>query len=265
MLAAERHHRILTLLHQEKTVRVAELARALDVSEMTIRRDLEALDRDELIVKVHGGATLPLSRMSDEPGFDTKLELQRLEKEAIARAALHHIQPGTAIGLTAGTTTWALAHLLREIPELTVVTNSPSIAELLAKPKNSVDHSVILTGGVRTPSNALVGPFAVRALRDVNLDQVFLGVHGMHSKTGLTTPNLLEAETNRAFVDAAIHTIVLADHTKWGTPGLARIAELTEIHRLITDENIDSAAHQALASALTDSGELEIALVNGDR
>lgn len=265
MLAAERHHRILSLLNERKTARVGELAKKLEVSEMTIRRDLEGLANDGLISKVHGGATLPLSRMTEEPGFKTKMSLQQPEKDAISRAAFQHIRPNTAVGLTAGTTTWALAHLLREIPELTVVTNSPAIADLFAQPKSQVDHSVVLTGGVRTPSNALVGPLAVRALQDFNLDQVFLGVHGIHTKTGLTTPNLLEAETNRAFIASSHQTIVLADHTKWGTPGLARIADLSEVHRLIIDDQLDAVAHQALVSALADHGDLEIAVVNGEK
>jgi DeoR/GlpR family transcriptional regulator of sugar metabolism len=104
------------------------------------------------------------------------------------------------------------------------------------------DLTVVLTGGVRTPSDALVGPVAVAALRSLHLDWVFMGVHGMNARAGFTTPNLMEAETNRAFVDATEHLVVLADHTKWGTNGLSSMASLEQAAVVITDHGLAPAA-----------------------
>lgn len=314
MLATERHSEILRLLHERHVLRVADLARELGVSEVTIRRDFDTLAKENLVTKVHGGATLgpanggptlrstsgggllatapgamrnqqltspgvpsarqpntssghpaptlarndetaapPISAI-EEPGFEAKRHRQEAEKHAIAREAIKLIKPGFSIGLTAGTTTWTLAHMLRDFPDITVVTNSPAIARALAPTASATDESVLLTGGARTPSDALVGPLAVRALENFNLDIVFLGVHGMHHESGFTTPNLLEAETNRAFIKAASNTVVLADHTKWETPGLARIGGVDIADILITDTHLPPAATDALSDALARTG-----------
>jgi DeoR/GlpR family transcriptional regulator of sugar metabolism len=99
---------------------------------------------------------------------------------------------------------------------------------------------------MRTPSDALVGPFAVSTIRSLNVDQLFLGVHGMSLEHGFTTPNFLEAEINQAFVEAARSIIVLADHTKWDTVGLSSICALSEADVLITDESLDPEARELI-------------------
>ena len=133
---------------------------------------------------------------------------------------------GQAIAISAGTTTYAVARRLLDVPRLTVVTNSVPVADVLYHGGRS-DQTVILTGGVRTPSDALVGPFAVAALRTVNVDLVLMGVHGMDPRAGFTTPNMLEAETDRALVDAGRRLVVVADHTKWGVIGVSTIARFS--------------------------------------
>ena len=127
---------------------------------------------------MHGGATLRGGLSAEEPGFEAKSHRQLKEKEAIARAASRLVEPGQAIGLTAGTTTWRLAHHLTDVPDLTVVTNSIQVADVLHRAPRP-DLTVVLTGGVRTPSDALVGPIAVNAIRSLHLDVLFLGVHGI--------------------------------------------------------------------------------------
>ncbi len=128
---------------------------------------------------------------------------------------------------------------------LTVVTNSPRVADVLHELGRS-DQTIILTGGVRTPSDALVGPFAVAALRSVHLDLVFLGVHGMDEHSGFTSPNLGEAETDRALIQSGRRLIVVADHSKWGVVGLSSIARLDEADVLITDDGLDLAAREVI-------------------
>jgi DeoR/GlpR family transcriptional regulator of sugar metabolism len=102
--------------------------------------------------------------------------------------------------------------------------------------------SVVLTGGVRTPSEALVGPIADLAIRSLHFDLLFLGCHGIDPSAGLTTPNLAESETNRAFVRSARRVIVVADHTKWGIVGLSSFADLDEVDTLVTDEQFPAEA-----------------------
>jgi DeoR/GlpR family transcriptional regulator of sugar metabolism len=241
MLARQRHSYILERIRANGGVRVADVARDLDVSDMTVRRDLALLAERGLIEKVHGGATAIHESALYEPGFVAKSRLMQDQKRAIAKAAARLVEPGMAIGISAGTTTHALAATVGGIPGLTVVTNSLRVADVMSR-SGRPDQTVIITGGVRTPSEALVGPFAVAQLRSVHLDVVFMGVHGMDAKAGFTCPNLLEAETDRAIIEAGRRLVVLADHTKWGIIGIASIARLDQADVLITDTGLDPAA-----------------------
>lgn len=247
MLARQRHDRIVEHVRRAGSVRVRELAAELGVSEMTVRRDLELLDAERLIEKVHGGATRVGDQSSYEPGFEAKRERQRAEKDQIALRALELVQPNSAIGLTAGTTTFAFARHLGTIANLTVVTNAPSIAQTLYQSTDPL-ASVVLTGGIRTPSDALVGPLATSALSSLHIDVLFMGVHGIDPDAGYSTPNLAEAEVNRAFIEAAGRVVVLADHTKWGTRGLAKIAPLERADLVISDSALPREAVDVLES-----------------
>lgn len=243
MLAAERQSHILEEVQRRGAVRVSELAGQFRVSDMTIRRDLDVLVARGALDKVHGGATSRRDPSTEEPGFDVKSARQQGEKEAIAQRAAELVTPGSAIGLSAGTTTWALARQIRTVSQLTVVTNSIRVADVL----QTGDVNVVLTGGVRTPSDALVGPLAVSALKQLHLDIVFLGVHGIESRAGFTTPNLLEAETNRALVAAGRQLVVVADSTKWATVGISTMATLDEADILITDRGLPAEALDVLS------------------
>ena len=246
MLAGQRQMLILEEVRRRGAVRVSELTELLDVSDMTIRRDLDVLATSGLVEKVHGGATARERLSTDEPGFEAKSHRQLEEKEAIAQAASRLVEPGQAIGITAGTTTWRLAHEIRHVPDLTVVTNSIQVANVFHREPRP-DLTVVLTGGVRTPSDALVGPVAVNTLRSLHVDMLFMGVHGITEDGGLTTPNLLEAETDRALVSIAERVVVVADHTKWGVHGLSRIARLDEVHVLISDARLPEEARTTLS------------------
>jgi len=259
MLAQQRQAAILERVRAAGGVRVSELVAEFGVSDMTIRRDLESLAERGLLAKVHGGATTMRSGSTDEPGFAAKSIRQRSEKSAIASRAADLVSPGIAVALSAGTTTAELAQRLVDMPNLTVVTNSIPVADIFYR-SGRPDQTVVLTGGVRTPSDALVGPVAVAAIRSLHLDALFLGVHGMSERAGYTTPNLMEADTNRALVDAAERLIVLADSTKWGTVGISSIAALDEAHVVVTDGALPDAAK----AALTEHVE-ELILVEVDR
>lgn len=248
MLAAQRRAAIRSLIEAEGALSVSDLAARFEVSDMTIRRDLDALSAAGHLAKVHGGAVAaedaePHHR-TEEPGFEAKFLQQEAEKNAIAEAAATLAEPGMSVGLSAGTTTWTLAQRLTAVPDLTVVTNSPRIADTFHSAGDS--QTVILTGGVRTPSDALVGPLAVNSLKTLHLDLLFFGTHGFSARTGFTTPNLLEAETNRALIGTAQRAVALADHSKWGVVGIATYAALEEIHTLITDAGLNRQAQQEL-------------------
>ncbi|WP_427173522.1 DeoR/GlpR family DNA-binding transcription regulator [Arthrobacter sp. 92] len=244
MLAPARHSAILAEVQRERIVRVSELAQILGVSLMTVRRDIDTLDDAGLVEKIHGGARLPGGVSTHEPGFEVKSTLMEAEKAAIAREAATLVQQGMAVGLSAGTTTWALAKILSTGPRITVVTNSLRIAEVFHA--GNTPSTVIITGGERTPSDALVGPLATSSLERLHLDMLFLGVHGVDAEAGFSTPNLLEAETDRAFVAAARKVVVLADHTKWGTLGLTTIAKLEDADELISDDQLGPEAQRIL-------------------
>jgi DeoR/GlpR family transcriptional regulator of sugar metabolism len=259
MLARQRQARIVDEVRRRGGVRVSDLTNLLDVSDMTVRRDLEELDRRGLLHKVHGGA-VPVSNSAEEPGFEAKSVRERVEKDALAVAAAALVAPGQALAVSAGTTTRALAATLATIPQITVVTNSVRVAEAFATTSGPAGQTVVLTGGVRTPSDALVGPLADATIRSLHVDVLFLGVHGMDPVAGLTTPNLAEAETNRAFLSHAQKVIVVADHTKWRTVGLCTFGPLSAADVLVTDDRLDEDARAVLADTV---GELIVAPLSG--
>lgn len=243
MLAPERQARILKELQLHEAVRVADVATTLNVSEMTIRRDIEALDQGGLLRKIHGGA-MRMSRLSAiEPGFLLNVDKQLERKQAIAHEALRLIQPGMTLALTGGTTTYQLAvllsHELDRLPGLTVVTNSLKVAELLYRGQGSSELKVVITGGERTPSEALVGPVARMALERLNTDLCFMGVHGLDAERGLTSPNSLEAETNAAFIAATSRLVIVADSTKFQLRSLSGIGPLSAVDTIVTDTLLD--------------------------
>ncbi len=250
MLAKQRQARILEILAEQGAIRVTELVERFGVSDMTIRRDLDYLSELGKLNKVHGGATRIDLSSASEPGFEAKQVRELEEKSAIAKRAASFVHPGQAIAISAGTTTWMMAQMIADLPGLTVVTNSVPVADVFYR-QGRPDQTVILTGGIRTPSDALVGPFAIQSLRTINVDAVFLGVHGFSAESGFTTPNLMESETVSAFAHKGRKLIVLADHTKWGIIGLASIADLSAADTVITDSGIDPEALTSLKEHVT--------------
>jgi DeoR/GlpR family transcriptional regulator of sugar metabolism len=258
LLAEQRRALILDEVRRRGGVRVNELTRRLNVSDMTVRRDLDALARQGVVEKVHGGAVPVVEASSHEPGFEAKSGLELGAKEAIGRAAAALVPPGSAIALAGGTTAFALAHHLLDVPDLTVVTNSVRVADVFQSgQRRGQNHgegsaTVVITGGVRTPSETLVGPVADRAIQSLHFDLLFLGVHGISVGAGLSTPNLAEAETNRQFVRSARRVVVIADHTKWGTVGLSSFASLEDVDTLVTDAGIPEVLREEIAEHLSD-------------
>jgi DeoR/GlpR family transcriptional regulator of sugar metabolism len=255
MLPAQRQDRIMAEIERSGGARIVQLAELLGVSDMTVRRDIDALAALGLVKKVYGGATIRPQGTSDEPGFEAKSSREPAAKELIAAAAAGLIQPKATIAVSAGTTTYAAAAHLARIPQLTVVTNSVRVADYLFC-NGEPSQTVLLTGGLRTPSDALVGPIAVQTISSLHVDCLLMGVHGMDPVSGFTTPNLMEAEMNRAMVASAARLVVLADHTKWEIVGLSKMAALADASILVSDSGLTPAAREVLAGTV---GELIIA------
>jgi DeoR/GlpR family transcriptional regulator of sugar metabolism len=236
---ALRADQIMRELLRSGQVTVDRLSEQFQVDSSTIRRDLEKLERQKLLKRVHGGAVLldalAHTAYADDLSFQSNSAKYVEEKNAIALAAAQLIEPGDAIALSPGTTTTQLARVLRhlQIPGLTVVTNAVNIGMELASLRGV---NMILCGGIMLPDfYATVGPLAEQGLAELYVDKAFLGVTGIGAEHGLSGPNQLEAQTHRMTIARARQAIVLADHTKLARAALYRIAPLTSIHKLITD------------------------------
>lgn len=255
MLAADRQAAILGKLRVQRTVRVNELAESLGVSEMTVRRDIDALASTGALRKVHGGAVSLAAFSALEPGFGANADQRTEAKEAIAAAAAALVEPGMTIALTGGTTTYRVVDHLSG--PLTIITNSLPAADRLHRNAAS-GISVLLTGGERSPSEALVGPIASSTLRSFNVDLCFMGTHGVDARAGITTPNLAEADTNRAFAEQCSRLVLLADSTKFGTVSLARVVGLDAVHCIVTDRVPDDSRYESQTRVVTPSTECPI-------
>ncbi|MGW5666168.1 DeoR/GlpR family DNA-binding transcription regulator [Streptomyces sp. NPDC003758] len=252
MFAAERRQLILEMVRANGAVSLRELARVVQTSEVTVRRDVRALEAEGLLDRRHGGAVLP-GGFTRESGFPQKSHLATAEKTAIADLAASFVEEGEAIVVGAGTTTQELARRLARVPGLTVVTNSLLVAQALAH-ANRVE--VVMTGGTLRGSNyALVGSGAEQSLQGLRVSKAFLSGSGLTAERGLSTSNMLSASVDRALVQAAAEVVVLADHTKLGTDTMFQTVPTDVITRLVTDEppaHDDRAATEL--QALADQG-----------
>lgn len=234
MLAQQRHSAIIAEVQAKGSAQVQELAELLDVSPMTIRRDLAELDAQGLLSRVHGGATV--SDSAYEPVFAEKTMLNAEEKVAIARAAAHLVNSGQTIAIAGGSTCVRLAQEVAtraELTNLTIITNSLPVSDVFHGAKDA-RVKVLLIGGERTPSDAFVGPLAEASLENLSADLLFFGAHGVDER-GFHTPNLSEASTNRALMSGAREVAALFDASKWGVAGLSRFASWSEVNTVVTD------------------------------
>lgn len=235
LLNEERRRAILHALNRDGRVLVKDLAENFQISQITIRKDLEVLHAHGLLHRTHGGALPPSSGALSDLSVQEKEKLHRAEKVRIAQAAVRLVEEGQSILLDSGTTTMAIARALRHFRRLTVITNAINIAAELA---NS-EIEVILTGGtVRKNSFSLVGPLAEETLHHLSADILFLGVDGFDTRLGLSTPNLQEAKVNRVMVEISRRVIAVCDSSKFGRRSLSTIVPPNAIHHVITDKKI---------------------------
>ncbi|WP_346012079.1 DeoR/GlpR family DNA-binding transcription regulator [Streptomyces sp. SID3343] len=244
MFAAERRQLILEMVRANGAVSLRELARVVQTSEVTVRRDVRALEAEGLLDRRHGGAVLP-GGLSREPSYSQKTHLAAAEKAAMADLAVSLVDEGDAIVVGAGTTTQELARRLARIPGLTVVTNSLLVAQVLAH-ANRVE--VVMTGGtLRGSSYALVGSGAEQALAGLRVRRAFVSGNGLTAERGLSTPNMLSASVDRALIQAAHEVVVMVDHTKIGVDTMFQTVAPERITHLVTDEDAPGPESEALA------------------
>jgi len=233
MLVEERRQRVIDLVSERGYIALADLAKELQASESTVRRDLDYLDQQGFVKRTHGGAVFQ-GEGGTLPALEERSQRELDEKRQIAAAAAARIQDGDAILLDGGTTTLEVARLLVG-RRLQIVTNSLPIANLFASSRET--DLVILGGYVYPKTGVALGPLTVRMMDDVHVQQTILSVGGVTAK-GLFNSNLLLVETERAMMRCADEVAVVADHTKVGRQALAFLCELREIDTLIVDAAI---------------------------
>ncbi|MFN2438209.1 MAG: DeoR/GlpR family DNA-binding transcription regulator [Chitinophagaceae bacterium] len=231
----KRHQHIIDKLKKEGNIKVLDLCAELDVSSVTIRKDLKLLEDKNLLFRTHGGGTLSNPYTVDR-SVNEKEKIRTGEKSSIGLAAARMIQSNDSIIIASGTTVLNLAKNIRPQESLTVITAALNVAiELIHHPQIEV---IQLGGILRKSSSSVTGIYAEKVLEDFSCSKLFLGVDGIDVEFGLTTTNMMEAQLNRKMIEAAQKTIVLADSSKFGKRGFGKICGLEDIEQIITDKGI---------------------------
>lgn len=239
----ERHRIILKILDDNGHVNVQELSINMNVSDVTIRKDLKLLEDKHLLFRTHGGASKENPYANDKPVAE-KERLNADEKRRIAKTAAEMIGDNDSIIIASGTSMLALARAINTNIKLTVITSALNVALELSQHQNV--EVLQLGGQLRQNSSSVMGPYAEQILNDISCSIAFLGVDGIDLDLGLTTTSLMEARLNQKMIEAAQITVVLADSTKFGKRGLGKICQLDQIHHIITDNGINTDTVKAL-------------------
>jgi DeoR/GlpR family transcriptional regulator of sugar metabolism len=236
MLAVQRREKIMELLREDGSAKVLNLAKLFKVTEVTIRQDLEKMEKDGLILREHGGAYL--KNIKDQVQTFSLTHQENLDKKAlIAQKCLDFIEAGDTIILDSGSTTTELAKGLKGRKNLTVITNALNIALILgAEP----GIEVIVTGGeFKPPTLSLTGQKAADFFKGLHAQKLFLATAGISLKAGLTYPSISDLVVKKAMIDAAETTYLVADSTKMGKAAFASLGALSMINYIITDSAVE--------------------------
>lgn len=252
-MKTDRHRHIIDALDATGQVTVADLAEQLRVSEMTVRRDLQELEKAGLLRRVHGGAIRSLGR-AWEPPFRAREGQSQDVKGRIATLAAEFLHDGDAVGLDVGSTVLQLVPHLAARSNLTVVTASLRLAsEVAARVALEQDLRLVLTGGVvRSEELSMTGQLAMETLGRIRLDTAFIGVGGVDPVEGATEYNLEDAEVKRSMIAMSQRVIVLADATKLGNVCFASVAPMEDVDVLVTDADADEGLVAELRAAGVD-------------
>lgn len=237
MTKEERHSSIMNLLLQRESILVTELADILNVSSVTIRKDLSELEKDQRLYRNHGKAIL-ISPYAPNRTISEKEKYHTDEKMLIGAFGAQLIEPNDSIIIASGTSVHALARSISPDLQLTVITASLKVSDILSTNDNA--NIIQLGGSLRHSSLSVVGNNAEEFLANFACSKLFLGVDGIDLEFGITTTDMQEASLNRVMMKAAQKTIVLADSSKFGRRGFSKIANMEDIDHIITDSNVSA-------------------------
>jgi DeoR/GlpR family transcriptional regulator of sugar metabolism len=237
MMANQRREKILELLKEDGSAKVIDLARLFKVTEVTVRQDLEKLEKEGLVIREHGGAFL--KNIEDQVRTFSLAHQENMDKKGlIAAKCLEFINNGDRIILDSGSTTTEIAKKIKGFQNLTVITNALNIALMLgAEP----GIEVIMTGGeFKPPTLSLTGQKAADFFKGINVNKLFLATAGLSLKSGLTYPSISDIVVKKAMIEAADTTYLVADSTKIGKSSFASLGALSLIDYVITDSEIEN-------------------------
>ncbi|WP_406677175.1 DeoR/GlpR family DNA-binding transcription regulator [Moorella sp. ACPs] len=232
MRAEDRRREIIRHLDDQGIVKVTELSSIFQVTEETIRRDLERLESEGYLKRTHGGA-VKIASTQEETAFHIRNMRNRYEKQLIGRWAAELVQPGDVIAVDASTTALQFVHFLKDKKDLVVITHALKVVMALA---GNPDITVICTGGTLHPRTlSFVGPLVENALASYNIKKAFISCKGVTLEEGITESTEVQARVKAELLRGAKEIILLADHDKFGTAALATVAPVTVVQKLITD------------------------------
>ena len=243
MLPQQRREKILDLIREDGHAKVVQLSKIFKVTEVTIRQDLEKLEKDGFVEREHGGAYLKNIGLNVK-NIALLNQDNLLEKAIIGRKALEYINDGDTIILDSGSTTTEIAKLINNFKNLTVITNSLNIALILG---GVPEINLVVTGGeFKAPTLSLTGQKAADFFDGLHVDKLFLATAGITLKSGLTYPSISDIVVKRAMIESANEVYLVADSSKIGKSAFASLGALSLIDFLITDSKIREADSKML-------------------
>lgn len=235
MLAIERQRRILDLLNEAGSLRTTETAQVLGVTDETIRRDFEVLEKRGEVIRAHGGAS-QVEKIREDLPFSKRQAIHREEKLAIARVASARIQPNENVFLDASSTILTMCDFLPDFP-LTILTNALNVITALSDRPNL---DLICTGGLYDAmSRSFIGPMSEKSLQRYNIHRMFLSGNGIHPERGVSESNSRQAAFKERVIAGAEDVVFLADHSKLGQKAPFFFASVTELGCVVTDNKAD--------------------------
>ncbi|WP_020008241.1 DeoR/GlpR family DNA-binding transcription regulator [Salinicoccus albus] len=245
MLQNERREIILQKLASEKSVRTTELCELFNISRQTAHKDIDFLASEGKLKKVHGGGII--EKKSAEPPFQSRNNLHLIQKEAIVKKAVEYVQNGDTIYLDIGTTINHMLPHLKNISDLTIITNSVYVAYILG---NNENISIILSGGImRSTELSLSGSMSMQNLERYYVDKSFFGIGGFSNTIGYTDYHIEESDIRRLMLNHSNKSIALLDYSKFDVLAISQFAKIDEIDVVVTDEDAPEESIKLLREA----------------
>ena len=242
-----RKKRIIEELSKNGKVEILDLVNLLDVSAMTIRRDLDELEKQKKLIRTHGGAAIPEAIIAEQ-SYIQKISEAHPQKVEIAEIAIGLVKDGMKIFLDSGTTNFEIAKLLKQKVNLTIVTNDIKIAAELMDSKVDV---IMLGGKIQNGVGAVFGTYAENMLKEIHVDILFLGAHAVHSTLGITSATFEKASIKREMINSSEAVYLVVDAQKFGKKAFAKIAGIDCVTAIITDQTLPEEVEEIYSEMTT--------------